>query len=277
VTTQRPAAGARACTGGLPQGNERLAATLRKGLWGPDEVETPRRLVRLFGAAPKRDRIETLECREAASLHAARREGARRRKHPRGGLRPNGCAGRPRRGGRSGEQRPTGGTNRPPLGTDAPPEQGSEVVGSGLRGKLCRTFREANEPLRNTLHRPGRGRGRSPARAATSVEATRGLMPRRRRGRCRRSRRGRARGTGGRRRGRRRGEGGSRVRPRGSLASRNGKRAEGAERRHGWRSGKSSEDRNPRGGSGAKQSHATQAGENRREGEKPRGRKAPGR
>jgi len=219
--------------GGLPQGNERLAATLRKGFWGPDEVETPRRLVRLFGAAPKRDRIETLECREAKSRHAARREGARPRKHQRGGLRPHGRAGRPRRGGRSGEHRPKGGTNRPPLGTDTPSEQGSEVVGSGLRGKPGRTFREASEQLRNTLHRPGSGQGRSPNRAATSVEEARGLMPKRLRGRCRRSQRGRARGTGGRRSGPHRGEGGTRVRSSDSQASRNGRRAEGAERRHG--------------------------------------------
>jgi hypothetical protein len=68
-------------------------------------LETPRGLEPLFGVAPGFGRIDTLRCSEARSRGVFGGRDFEPNKHERGGREPNGRAGRPRRGKRSGEHR----------------------------------------------------------------------------------------------------------------------------------------------------------------------------
>jgi hypothetical protein len=64
-------------------------------------LQTSRRLEPVFGVAPRPSRIDTLKCREAKRRRVFGRRGSRPSKHMRGGRKPNGWIGKPRRGKRS--------------------------------------------------------------------------------------------------------------------------------------------------------------------------------
>jgi hypothetical protein len=64
-------------------------------------LQTPRRLEPVFGVAPRPGRIDTLKCRKAMRRRVFGRCGSRLSKRMRGGRKPNGQVGMPRRGKRS--------------------------------------------------------------------------------------------------------------------------------------------------------------------------------
>jgi len=121
--------------------------------------ETSGRLGWLFGVTPRVGRIETLKRGQAVCRVSSSGEGGRPGgKCMRGGLRPNGQSGRPRRGERPGEHRPRPAANAAGRGTDAQLEQGfgagvlacSDLLQPGL-------VAEPSGALGSALHTRSRG------------------------------------------------------------------------------------------------------------------------
>jgi hypothetical protein len=135
--------------GRLLEGSRRFAGGCRRVSGDRKRLQTSRRLEPVFGAAPRSSRIDTLKCRETMGRRVSGRDGSWRSKHMRGGRKPNGWIGKPRRGKRSREHRLGRGPNGPRAGTDSRSEQSSEVVGSTPDGgRSKRPFADPDAPLR---------------------------------------------------------------------------------------------------------------------------------
>jgi hypothetical protein len=242
-----------------------FARDCRRAFGGRKRLQTPRRLEPVFGVAPRFSRIDTLKCRKAVARGVFGRREPRRSKHMRGGRKPNGWIGRPRRGKRSREHRLERTSNRERPSTDSRSEQGSEVEGTRLSaaaptglsqtrmrrcGRSVLTPRRRSRPLAGyPAHLGGPSIQLMPGFIVRVARANTAFDVRRvggRKGATTERGEGRARGDS------------SKVR-----AGQDGKRAKGTERCHGWPRGKSSGGRNPMGGCGAKQSHEARAGSNR--------------
>jgi hypothetical protein len=247
------------------ESNRRLAGDCRRAQGDRKRLQTPRRLAPLFGAVPRFDRIDTLKCRKAMRQSFFGCCGSRLSKHMRGGLRPNGRIGKPRRGKRSREHRLVRVPNRSRSSTDAQSEQRSEVVGSSLSAAAPTDLSQTRSRRFGRSVFPPRRRSwplvqRSSHLGETSVV----LMPRFTVGFTRANSAGLVRRVGGRGRATTdRSEGGARACSSKTRAGQNGMGALGIERCYGWLGGKSSEGQNPMGGCGAKQSHEARAGSNR--------------
>jgi hypothetical protein len=118
----------------LLDGGQGFACDCRRVVGDRKRLQTSRRLEPVFGVALRLSRIDTLKCRFSTWQRVFGRRASWPSKHMRGGRKPNGWVGKPRRGKRSREHRLLRSPNRVRSSTDSQSEQRSEVV---VRGRFA--------------------------------------------------------------------------------------------------------------------------------------------